>query len=166
VQNSEEAQDGEVRETVLSATRALVGLAARSLAAASDDVTLAQFRVLVLLDGHNRLTMGQLAASLDVSPSTVTRMCDVLVERRLIRRVQSRDNRRIVSAELAAAGRRLVDQVMTRRRHLVDDVLVQMTPTARRRLARSLGEFADVAGELSEHAWMLGWPVNGDDTIG
>jgi DNA-binding MarR family transcriptional regulator len=109
--------------------------------------------------------MGELAASLNVSPSTVTRMCDVLVERRLIRRVQSRDNRRVVCAELAAAGRRLVDQVMTRRRLLVDEVLVRMTPTARRRLARSLGEFAEVAGELSEHAWVLGWPVDGEEPI-
>jgi hypothetical protein len=38
--------EDEVAEVVLDATRALVGVAARSLASISDDVTLAQLRVL------------------------------------------------------------------------------------------------------------------------
>jgi DNA-binding MarR family transcriptional regulator len=154
-----------VREVVLSGTRALVGVAARSLAAASDEVTLAQFRVLVLLDGAGRLTMGELAASLDVNPSTVTRLCDALVDKRLVRRVPDRDNRRLVCAELAPAGRRLVDHVMDRRRALIDDALGRMTPAAQRRLARSLTEFAAAAGQLSRDAWILGWPVDENDTV-
>jgi DNA-binding MarR family transcriptional regulator len=58
-----------VDEMVLQATRALVGLAARSLAAASDDVSLAQHRVLVLLEDRGAQTMGVLAELLGIRRS-------------------------------------------------------------------------------------------------
>lgn len=148
---------GEVRETILAATRALVGVAARSLHDVSDEVSLAQYRVLVLLDGRDRLTMGELAVSLDVNPSTVTRACDVLVDKRLIRRLGASDNRRGVHAQLTVRGRRLIDQVMSHRRRLIDDALAQLSPEQQRRLARGLDDFARAASQVSEDAWMLGW---------
>jgi DNA-binding MarR family transcriptional regulator len=147
------------RTIVMNATRALVGLAARSLAEVSDDVSLAQYRVLVLLEGHGRQTMGELADSLGVNPSTVTRVCDVLVDKKFIRRRSATGNRRTVWAELTAPGQKLVDQVMARRLGLIDDALARMTPEAQRRLARSLTEFAEAARELGDLAWTLGWPI-------
>jgi DNA-binding MarR family transcriptional regulator len=151
------------REIVMTATRALVGLAARSLAEVSDDVSLAQYRVLVLLDGLGPQTMGQLAEFLGVNPSTVTRVCDVLVDKRLIRRRSTEGNRRTVRAELTALGQKRVDQVMNRRRQLIDAALARMAPEARGRLVRSLPEFAEAAGELSDHAWTFGWSMKGRD---
>lgn len=147
----------------MDATRALVGMAARSLAEVSDDVTLAQYRVLVLLDGRETQTMGELAERLGVTPSTVTRVCDVLVDKKLIRRRPVADNRRSVRAELTARGRALVTQVMDRRRRLIDDALSRMTPEAQRRLGRSLAEFAAAAGEVSDYAWQLGWALQEQD---
>lgn len=152
-----------VADVVLSATRALVGVAARSLAEISDEVSLAQYRVLVLLDGRAPLTMSELAASLDVNPSTVTRVCDVLVDKKLIRRRQSPNSRREVNAELTRLGGQLIGQVMSRRRILIDDALARMTPEAQRRLTRGLSEFAQAAGEVADQAWTLGWPVEPDD---
>jgi len=149
-----------VREVVLEATRALVGVAARSLAEVSEDVTLAQYRVLVLLDGRGAQTMGELAHSLDVNPSTVTRVCDVLSDKKLINRIQAKGNRRSVRAELSVRGRKVVQQVMARRRRLIDDALCRMSPQAQRRLARGLTEFAEAAGEVSHHAWTLGWSLD------
>jgi DNA-binding MarR family transcriptional regulator len=151
-------------EAVMLGTRALVGVAARSLAEVSEDVSLAQYRVLVLIDGHGSQTMGELAESLAVNPSTVTRMCDVLVNKKFIRRGPARDNRRTVSAELTARGQKVVDQVMVRRRRLIAEAVDRMEPDAQRRLARSLAEFAEAAGELSDHAWTLGWSI--DDVKG
>ncbi len=144
---------------VITATRALVGVAARSLAEVNDDVTLPQYRVLVLLDGRGPQTMGELSDALDVNPSTVTRVCDLLGEKALIRREPARDNRRTVCAELTAGGRRLVDQVMNRRRRLIDDALAPMPAGAQRRLAWALAELAEALGEVSADAWTLGWPV-------
>jgi DNA-binding MarR family transcriptional regulator len=147
-----------VREMVLAATRAFVGVAARSLHDVADLVTLAQYRVLVLLDGQDSLTMGELAVCLDVNSSTVTRVCDVLVDKQLIQRA-SGDNRRAVRAELTQRGRHLIDQVMDHRRRLIDDALGRMSEQNQQRLARSLAEFAMAADEVSQDAWRLGWAI-------
>ena len=153
-------------EAVMLGTRALVGVAARSLAEVSDDVSLAQYRVLVLIDGHGPQTMGELADRLGVNPSTVTRVCDVLVTKRLIRRGPARDNRRTVSAELTARGDKLVSQVTERRRRLIAEALEHMKPDSQRRLASGLADFAAAAGELSDHAWTLGWSIEDDRDAG
>jgi DNA-binding MarR family transcriptional regulator len=155
-----------VREVVLTATRALVGIAARSLAEVGDEVSLAQYRVLVLLDSRGPQTMSELATALDVNPSSVTRVCDALVDKKLIRRSQPQGNRRTVEADLAPAGRRLLDQAMDERRRLIDDALSRMSPQAQRRLARALADFADAAGEVWDHAWTLGWAHAGEDSDG
>jgi DNA-binding MarR family transcriptional regulator len=151
------------REIVMTATRVLVGLAARSLAEVSNDVSLAQYRVLVLLDGHGPQTMGQLADSLGVNPSTVTRVCDVLVHKKFMRRQSAKGNRRTVRAELTARGQKLVDQVMARRRRLIDAALARMTPEAQSRLVRSLAELADAAADMSDLAWTFGWSIKQGD---
>src|SRR3954452_6230294 len=152
-------QNREVRDVVMSGTRALVGIAARSLAGIREDVSLPQYRVLVLLDGRGSLAMSDLATSLDVNPSTVTRVCDLLVEKKLIRRKQAPNNRRMVCAELTPRGRRLVEQVMAHRESLIDDALSKMSEEGRRRLGRGLAEFAVAAGEVAGDAWTLGWTV-------
>jgi DNA-binding MarR family transcriptional regulator len=146
-------------DMVLLATRALVGLAARSLAIDGDDVSLAQHRVLVLLEGRGSQTMRALAEQLDVNPSTATRVCDRLVDKKLVRRRTDDEDRRAVRVDLTARGRRLIDQVMKRRRALIAGVLHNMTPRARRNLASALMQFSLAAGELSDRAWRLGWPV-------
>src|SRR5437764_1343005 len=110
--------------------------------------------------------MGQLAESLGVNPSTVTRMCDVLVDKKLLDRRPTKDNRRSVSATLTRQGRRMVEQVMDRRRRLIGEALADMTPEGQRRLARGLAEFARAAGELSSQAWTLGWSIDQQDDDG
>lgn len=140
-------------------TRALVGVAARSFAEVSNDISLAQYRVLVLIDGRGPQSMGELAESLGVNPSTVTRVCDVLVEKKFIRRGPVNDDRRTVSATLTPKGQKLVDEVMEHRRRLVDEILTRMTPQGQRRLAQGLSELAEAAGELSDQAFTLGWSI-------
>ncbi|MGH3283480.1 MAG: MarR family winged helix-turn-helix transcriptional regulator [Streptosporangiaceae bacterium] len=71
----------ELVDTVLAASRALVAVAARSLAAAGDEVTLPQYRALVVLAARGPQGTAELAAALAVNPSTATRMCDRLVRK-------------------------------------------------------------------------------------
>lgn len=145
----------DVRETelVLAATRALVGMAARSLAGVADDVSVPQYRLLVLLESRGPQTMGTVAASLDVSASTATRACDRLVEKELVVRRADESDRRSVRVHLTPAGRNLVDQVMSRRRREIDAVLARMSPEARKRLARALADFAVTAGGAGDDRW-------------
>lgn len=146
-------------DAVLLATRALVGVAARSLTYLADDVSLVQYRVLVLLAERGPSTMGALTDSLDVNPSTATRVCDRLVDKRLVRRRVDDEDRRSVHVALTARGRRLIDEVMQRRREEITRILKRMGTASRQRLAAALDDFAVAARESGDDAWELGWHV-------
>ena len=62
-------------DAVLRASRALVGIAADSIADVDDVVTVPQFRVLVMLHTRGPLNLAAVAAGLDVNPSNASRMC-------------------------------------------------------------------------------------------
>jgi DNA-binding MarR family transcriptional regulator len=147
----------DVVDGVLAASRALVAVAAKSLGAADEEVTLPQYRALVVLTMRGPQRMTELADALDVNQSTVTPMCDRLDRKGLIERERPDDNRRIVIVTIAAAGRQLVDAVMRRRRSLIRAILRKMTPGAQRSLVVALAAFAQAAGEAPEQAWSLGW---------
>src|SRR5690349_8893366 len=114
------------REIVVVATRAFVGVAAQALLAVGDDVSLPQYRVLVLLDDHQPQTMSALADHLGVSRSTATRVCDRLADKRLIDRRVDENDRRSVRVQLTKRGQRLVDQVTSLRRVKIDAILDRM----------------------------------------
>jgi MarR family len=101
---SGQAGSDELVDTVLAASRALVAVAARSLAAAGDEVTLPQYRALVVLAAQGPQGTAELAAALAVNPSTATRMCDRLVRKGLVRRHRLAGDRRAVRIALTAAG--------------------------------------------------------------
>ncbi len=71
----------------------LVSVAARSLAGVTDKVTLPQYRALVVLAAVGPRTRA-LAEVLGVHSSTLTRLCDRLVNKDLITRGESPTNRR------------------------------------------------------------------------
>ena len=137
-----------VADALLQASRALVGVAARSLADV-DDVTLPQFRALVVLTRPTPVTVRDLADALDTHPSTATRMCDRLVRKRLIRRQPGvAADRRETSLTLTASGRRLVDRVTTRRRRDIAAIVESMTQEDRALAVTGLRAFAVAAGEF------------------
>src|SRR5947209_15436601 len=74
--------DEQLVDAVLGASRALVAVAARSLGDLAEDVTLAQYRVLVELAARGPQRVAELAGVLGVERSTATRMCDRLVRQR------------------------------------------------------------------------------------
>jgi DNA-binding MarR family transcriptional regulator len=147
----------DVVDGVLAASRALVAVAAKSLGAADEEVTLPQYRALVVLSMLGPQRMTALADSLEVNQSTVTRMCDRLDRKGLISRERPDDNRRIVIVTIAPAGRQLVAAVMRRRRSLIRSILRKMTSDAQHDLVAALAAFAQAAGEAPEQAWSLGW---------
>ncbi|HEX5200158.1 MAG TPA: MarR family transcriptional regulator, partial [Actinoplanes sp.] len=110
----EPAQQDPVQALVL-ASRAFVGLAARSLAAVDDDVTLPQFRALVVLVVRGPRRSTDIADDLQVNPSTATRMLDRLTRKGLVRRTRSAGDRRTVQVRATPAGHQIVRQVMNRR---------------------------------------------------
>jgi len=147
---------------VLAASKALVGVAARSLAALEDDdITLSQFRALLLVDEGRASAPGDLAELLEVHPSNATRLVDRMVAKGLVERSASTDDRRVVSLEATVAGRRIVADVLDRRRRAIEEVLADLPPGEADAIGAALGRFATAAGEAtavpSDEAWRLGW---------
>lgn len=149
----------DVVDAVLSASRVLVAVAARSLAAVADEVTLPQYRALVVLASRGPQKVAGLAGHLDVTPATATRMCDRLVRKRLITRTHERGDRRSVRVDLSARGRSLVDEVSERRRREITELLRSVPPSSRGELVRALGLLRDAAGEVPEQSWSTGWDL-------
>ena len=147
-------------DAVLGASRALVAVAARSLATVAEDVTLAQYRVLIELAARGPRRLADLATALGVDRSTATRMCDRLVRKRLVSRRRTTEDRRGVRVSLTVAGGELVAEVSRRRRAEIATI-VQRIPKAHRRLVLdALRAFADAAGEVPERDWSLGWDLD------
>jgi DNA-binding MarR family transcriptional regulator len=151
------AASHELVDAFVAASRALVAVAARSLADLGEDVTLAQYRSLIVLRTRGPQRPAELAERLQVTPSTASRMVERLVRKRLVRRVRSAQDRRTVTVHLTEAGHRLVDEVIGRRRAEIERILGQMPVRGRHTVAAALRSFAQAAGEAPEQDWALGW---------
>ncbi|MFI5693923.1 MarR family winged helix-turn-helix transcriptional regulator [Kribbella sp. NPDC051586] len=150
----------EVVAAVLTASRVLVGVSARSLARVEESVTLTQFRTLVVLDGHGPSRLNLLAERLDVTASTALRMVDRLIAAGLVDRRENAQDRREVVIDLTADGRTLVRKVTRKRRAEIERIVLGMPVGRRRELVRALVAFADAADEpavVAEAAGRLGW---------
>lgn len=159
------AHDDQLVDAVLGASRALVAVAARSLDDIAEDVTLAQYRVLVELAARGPQRAAELAGVLGVDRSTVTRMCDRLVRKRLIHRGRESRDRRAVQVALTAGGRALVERVSHRRREEIGGILERLAARDRAAVLRALRAFADAAGTVPEQDWSLGWNLAPEDGV-
>jgi DNA-binding MarR family transcriptional regulator len=153
--------DGKAVDALLRASRALVGIAAQSLDL-PDDVTLPQFRVLVLLASRGEQRVGELAIELAVHPSTATRMVDRLEAKRLVHRVTPRgrgEDRREMLVQVESAGAALVARVNRRRRRALAEIVDRLPRRQRGAVTAAMTAFADVAGEVADSSWELGWEL-------
>ncbi len=145
--------DDHVVDAVLQASRVLVSVAVRSLAAVDHDVTLPQYRALVVLASRGPQRPTELAEALAVHPSTITRLCDRLVAKRLVHRGESPANRREVSIRLTPKGRRLVDAVTARRRAEIATIAANIPARERTAMVHALHALGEAAGEPPDAAW-------------
>jgi DNA-binding MarR family transcriptional regulator len=136
-------------EAALVASRALLGVVARSIAEALDVVTLPQFRVLVVLRTAGPLRMGVLAERMNINPSTFSRFVDRMVERGWLGRTSHPQSRREVLIDLTPRGAQLVDQVTQRRQHELAKILGVLNSAQRQDVQRGLETLALAAGEPS-----------------
>jgi DNA-binding MarR family transcriptional regulator len=147
----------EIADAVLLASRALVSVAARSLAVVENEVTLPQFRALVVLSSRGPVKSGELAEELSIHASTATRLCDRLQGKELVTRGPHPDNRREVLLTITEKGQRIVDDVTASRRREIAAIVRRMPQHLRAAMVPALQAFADAAGEVPEQAWSLGW---------
>ena len=146
-------EDETIVEGIFIASRVLVAVAARSLAGLGEEITLPQFRALVVLGSTGSQRPIDLAEGLAISPSTATRLCDRLVRKGLITRDRDAEDRREVKLELSRAGRKLVNTVTDRRRAEISRIVERIPARRRRALLTAFRLFAEAAGEMPDRAW-------------
>jgi DNA-binding MarR family transcriptional regulator len=135
-------------DAVLTASRALLGVVARSLAPVLEEISLHQFRVLVVLSAAGQpMRSGALAAAMRVHPSTFSRMADRLEAGGWVGREENPESRREVLIALRPQGRRLVESVTRRRMGEISRILAEADPEAREKIMAGMLAFAEASGE-------------------
>jgi DNA-binding MarR family transcriptional regulator len=144
-----------VTDAVLTASRLLMSVSARSIAAVDESITIPQFRLLVVLHARGPVNLTAIADALAVNPSTATRMVERLVTTGLVSRQANPASQRELVVDLTDRGRSTVREVMRRRRTQIGRIVTRMTPTARRNLVRALSAFATAGGTPDAAAGIL-----------
>ncbi|MFD0258956.1 MarR family winged helix-turn-helix transcriptional regulator [Kitasatospora indigofera] len=145
---------------VLTASRVLVAISARSLGEVAESLTLPQFRMLVVLHSRGAMSLSRLAENLAVNPSTALRMIERLVTAGMVLRENSPADRREVRIALTEAGARTVAGATERRREEIARVVAAMPPGRRSELVGALRAFAEAGGEPpapERQPDLLGW---------
>lgn len=154
--------DQEVAESevsaVLAASRALVGVAAQSIAAVERMADVLELRVLVVVSQRGAASLREVADGLDLHMSTASRLCDRMVAEGLLERRDDPNDRRQLALRLSPRGRRVVRRVGRRRRGAVVEILGRMSADERSGLIEALHAFARAAGEVADRdLWAVGW---------
>lgn len=136
-----------VTGAVLTASRLLVAVSARSLAEVEERVTLPQFRMLVVLSTRGATKLVALAELLQVAPSTAMRMVDRLIATGLADRQINPDNRRETLLQLTEEGASTVEHVMALRRTEIAAIVERLAPGQRAALVEALTAFNEAGGE-------------------
>ncbi|MFF8866083.1 MarR family winged helix-turn-helix transcriptional regulator [Streptomyces sp. NPDC015139] len=163
-----EAED--VTLAVMAASRLIVALSARALAAVDVPLTLPQLRSLVALHTCGPIKLAAMAATLGVTPSTALRMAERLEALDLIDRRVNPDNRREVVLRLTGTGEDLVEGVLARRRTEIRSLVGRLPARERAGLvpalraltaaAAALDLGVDPAGEAGRLAGVVEDPLN------
>ncbi len=146
-------QMGDMADALITVSRALLGIAVRSINSAPVEVTLVQHRLLVLLATGGGQTVGTLAEQLEINASNASRLCDRLQKLGLIGRDRSSRDGRAVDVSLTSAGRALVETVREHRRNEVKRVLGRMSRTHVDATIEALNAFSEAAHETGEAQW-------------
>ncbi len=146
---------GDAAEAFITASRALVGIAIRSINAAPLEITLPQHRVMVVLAADGPQSIGQLAEQLSIDQSNASRLCDRLERLGLITRQRSRTDGRAVDVYLTSSGTKLLKAVNAYRRREVQRVLASMPERAVEAALQALTAFSRAARETTWQDWSV-----------
>ncbi|OBF07550.1 MarR family transcriptional regulator [Mycobacterium sp. ACS4054] len=140
-----------ITDALLTASRLLVAISARSIGQVDETITISQFRTLVILSNRGPVNLATLAGLLGVQPSATGRMVDRLVAAGLIDRLPHPTSRRELLAALTKRGREVVRQVTSYRRNEIATIVEKMPPAERHGLVRALTSFTAAGGEPDVH---------------
>jgi DNA-binding MarR family transcriptional regulator len=109
----------------------------------SADLTLSQWRTLVIAFGLDGIRVGELAGRLGISVPSASRLVRRVEDRGLLTATRDDGDRRATIVRPTRAGRNLIETVMARRRALVSSALDEPPRIASEDAARVLSVIAD-----------------------
>jgi DNA-binding MarR family transcriptional regulator len=106
-----------------------IGITARAIEQTPEakDLTLLQWRVLVVAAEPAGIRIGELAAHLGVSVPSASRLVRRVEARELVTATRDAGDRRVTTVAVSTRGRRLVDAVVRARRTLIRRALADIT---------------------------------------
>lgn len=137
----------EALAVVVTAIRVMVTVGTRMLSALDAEMTLPQYRALVVLSYKGPQRPTQLAAELDVSPTTAGRIIAKLETARLAERVRDPNDGRVIIGSLSERGRAVIREATRRRMATFEPILAEMSEEQLAALIGALGKFVDSYGE-------------------
>jgi MarR family transcriptional regulator, organic hydroperoxide resistance regulator len=130
-----------------SVFRRLIRMRGRDTHLAGDELSHAQFELLIELDERGALPAGELATAAQLTPATVTQMLDHLAASGQVERVRSETDRRVVVSRLTEQGRGKIEakrkRWQSRWEQVLSDVDAEELRVATRVLERLSAVFED-----------------------
>ncbi len=102
------------------------------------DLSMAQFKTLMLIGSSGGLTGRDLAQRLGVGPSAITPLVDRLVLHGYVHREEDLADRRVTWARLTAAGQGVFEQILSAGHDQFDALVAQLSPEERGLVERAL----------------------------
>ena len=148
-----------ITDALLTASRLLVAISARSIAHVDETITIPQFRTLVILSARGAINVKTLAGLLHVQRSTTGRMIERLITAGLIDRRPHPASRRELVVELTPHGQEIVHAVTAHRREEIARVVRNMPERERHGLVSTLTAFTTAGDEpparLEIHGYLV-----------
>jgi DNA-binding MarR family transcriptional regulator len=148
-----------ITDALLTASRLLVAISARSIAQVDETITIPQFRALVILSARGPINVKTLAGLLHVQRSTTGRMVERLVGAGLVDRRPHLTLRRELVVELTRRGQEMVHEVTAHRRDEIARVVRSMPERERYGLVSTLTAFTTAGGEPPARLEIQGYMV-------
>ncbi len=140
--------DDEYAASLEAASRVLLAVSVQAMEALDGTIGPAQLRALLAVEAAGDCNVSELADELGVFPSSASRLTERLAAAGLMLRRTLPSNRREVRLALTPAGRRVVRDLVRRRRDRMARVVAQLSEPDRRRLLTGLEAFATAAGAV------------------
>jgi DNA-binding MarR family transcriptional regulator len=109
----------------------------------ASDLTLSQWRALVIASDSDGIRVGELAARLGIAVPSASRLVRRVEDRGLVTATRDDRDRRATIVRQTPAGKRLIGAVMARRRELVASALSEAPPLASNDAAMVVGAIAE-----------------------
>jgi DNA-binding MarR family transcriptional regulator len=139
-----------ITEELLTVSRLMIGLSAQALAEVDENITVQQFRSLMVLYKRGSTNLTTLAYQMGVQPSAAGRMVDRLVGTGLVERSPHPTSRRELLGSLTPRGQQAVEEINERRRAALMRILAEIPKSTCEELVRTLTGFNAAAAELAQ----------------